>query len=638
MTDFTTYYENYTPAADIMTMACCFMFIFLIKVAYISKTKAFHFLKHMIIMLIWSAVSDLLFHISMNHIADIPSIVIVGLRGLYHFGLFSILWLSVLYLKETLQIGRKYYKVYYYLAAGGFILLVIYELLSTFLKFGFYIDDDKSIHTGYPIFPFAYIYFLALIIIMVCIHGRKIYKWVYMGMFLSIGLSVLIMIVQQIHNQSSFTAASFIFPIFARLYLIHSNPYDLNMGAVSEKSFEDLVGYNYYMKSPLYIMSLYMHDFDGKGRKYPAMIQKVIRQFSAQFFNSATLFHISGGHLILAVTKKNNPEYAKSAQRMLDEFNRVYAKYKIDYKIVFTDSFDEISKENDYINFLRFIHDRISENTMVYASENDVIDYLNYKFISSELADINKCNDVNDERVIVYCQPVYDLKKDCFDTAEALMRLKLPKLGIIPPDMFIPIAEKEHYITTLTRIILYKTCKAIKKLSDDGFKVQRISVNFSIYDLRSDEFCGSIENIIRGNGIEPSQIAIEITESQSERDFELFKARIEQLKDSGIKFYLDDFGTGYSNFERIMELPFDIVKFDRSLVIASGNSVKYRTMVSHLAEMFNNMQYDVLYEGVENYDDEVRCVNMKANYLQGYKYSRPIPIEALSEYFERKEQ
>ena len=635
MDGFMNYYENYTPAADVLTISCCIMFFMLIRVAYISKTKAFHFLKHMIIMLTWAAVFDLVFHISMNHISEWPHILIILFRALYHFGLFSILCLSVLYLKETLQIGYKYYKIYYTLSGIGFGLLVIYEILSTIFKFGFYIDDNDKVHMGFRIFPFAYMYFLILLIVMMCIHGKKIYRRVYIGIFASIGLSILVMVVQQICDQSSFTAASFIFPIFTRLYLIHSNPYDLEMGAVSEKSFEDLIDYHNFRKTPLYIMSLYMHDFDGKGRKYPERIQQLTRQFSDRFFNKATMFHISGGHLIMVVRKKTDPEYAKSAQHMYDEFLKLYAKYKIDYKIVYTDSYDELSSENDYINFIRFIHDRISENTIVYACENDVNDYLNYKYITSELADINKCNNPDDERVMVYCQPVYDLKQDRFDTAEALMRLKLPKLGIVPPDMFIPIAEKENYITTLTRIILTKTCNAIKNLNINGFKVLRISVNFSVHDLRSDEFFSSIVGIIKNAGINPDQIAIEITESQNESDFELLKARIEQLKDSGIKFYLDDFGTGYSNFERIMELPFDIVKFDRSLVIASGNSMKYRAMVSHLAEMFNTLDYDVLYEGIENFDDEVRCVNMKANFLQGFKYSRPIPIEALSEFFDK---
>lgn len=126
------------------------------------------------------------------------------------------------------------------------------------------------------------------------------------------------------------------------------------------------------------------------------------------------------------------------------------------------------------------------------------------------------------------------------------------------------------------------------------------------------------------------KVAIEITESQNESDFDILKERITELKDSGITFYLDDFGTGYSNFERIMELPFDIIKFDRSLVIGSKNSPKAETLVDYLAHMFTDMNYSVLYEGIEDEQDEEHCANMFARYLQGYKYFKP--IEGLSEF------
>ena len=117
----------------------------------------------------------------------------------------------------------------------------------------------------------------------------------------------------------------------------------------------------------------------------------------------------------------------------------------------------------------------------------------------------------------------------------------------------------------------------------------------------------------------------------------IMKNKISQLKENGIKFYLDDFGTGYSNFERIMELPFDIIKFDRSLVLATASDQKSEMMVSHLAKMFSDLDYAVLYEGVETPKDEENCVRMNAKYLQGYKYSRPIPMERLTEYFEKAE-
>lgn len=108
------------------------------------------------------------------------------------------------------------------------------------------------------------------------------------------------------------------------------------------------------------------------------------------------------------------------------------------------------------------------------------------------------------------------------------------------------------------------------------------------------------------------KIAIELTESQTEDDFILMKVKIDQLKERGIKF-------------------------DRSLLLASDSNERSRTIVSSLANMFARMKYSVLYEGVEREDEERMCIDMDASFLQGYKYSRPVPIEELDHFFEKAE-
>jgi EAL domain-containing protein (putative c-di-GMP-specific phosphodiesterase class I) len=302
---------------------------------------------------------------------------------------------------------------------------------------------------------------------------------------------------------------------------------------------------------------------------------------------------------------------------------------------VFLETDARLEQDNDYLGMIGYLHDKMPINTVCMVGDKDFEDYLTYKRICIELSDIQKKDDLHDPRVKVYCQPVFNIEKQTYDTAEALMRLELDGLGMIYPDVFIPIAEKNHYIETLTRIILSKTCERISLMNQGGYNVRRISVNFTMCDVRQETFCTMVQKIVQDNGIDFEQIAIELTESQNEQDFELIKSRINELKGTGIKFYLDDFGTGYSNFERIMELPFDIIKFDRSMVTASGSDEKFRNMVAHMAGMFVDVDYDVLYEGVENEADEALCMGMNAAYLQGYKYSRPIPIERLTEYFEK---
>ena len=215
------------------------------------------------------------------------------------------------------------------------------------------------------------------------------------------------------------------------------------------------------------------------------------------------------------------------------------------------------------------------------------------------------------------------------------MRMELPDIGMVFPDQFIPIAEQYNIIHTLSLIILNKTCHAVHDFVDEGYDVRRISVNFSTIDIRYEKFCEEVERIIYANAIPYEKIAVEITESRSEADFNVMKQRVIQLQKLGIKFYLDDFGTGYSNFERIMEIPFDIIKFDRSMLIESVKNDSSKFMVSTFASMFLQLNYAVLFEGVEDDRDELHCVNMNANYLQGYKYSKPIPIEELKNFLSK---
>ena len=175
----------------------------------------------------------------------------------------------------------------------------------------------------------------------------------------------------------------------------------------------------------------------------------------------------------------------------------------------------------------------------------------------------------------------------------------------------------------------------IRQYKKEGFSFKRISINVSSIELKSPLFCDDILNIIESNDISPELIAIELTESQNLEDFMIMKERIITLHQKGIKFYLDDFGTGYSNIERIFELPFDIIKFDRSMVIASGEDERSEKLVENLAKIFSNFNYRVLYEGIETDVDEERCLSLSADYLQGFKYSRPIPIEELQNFLSK---
>ncbi len=629
------YYGGYTPVGDIIVLASCMVFAVLIRASYINKTKTFVLFRLTLVLLAVAGLSDISWHVFLFRALSVPHVLIYLTRALYHLSLFSILLLYVPYAMEVMHMEEKSEKCYLIVAAAGFFVLSLCEILGSVFRFGFYLEKNGTVHLGVNLFPAGYVFFSGIVLYLLVLYHNRVYRQVMLGVVGAIAVAFVLLLYQTIKGQVSYTTSTFLFTTFALLYLLHSNPYDVDIGAVNLTAFEDLVKYSREHGQKYIFMSLYLQDFEIRGTKYPRALQETIRRFVTQYFKNTVLFSISNGHMLLSIPVAQNPHYDVQIGEILGNFVEEYPKYRLDYKIVITSTYDVVSEQNDYVGLIQYIEDKMTMNQIRYVKDEDIDFYNKHKYILKQLEDIYKRNDLDDPRVLVFCQPVLNITTGCYDTAEALMRITLEETGMVFPDQFIPLAEKHGFIHTLSCIILHKTCMRIRNMLSAGYNVKRISVNISMIDVKEEKFCENVSRIISESGIPYEKIAIEITESQSESDFVIMKKKIEELRQSGIKFYLDDFGTGFSNFERIMQLPFDIIKFDRSLVIASGSDRKSMLMVEHLAKMFSDMNYSVLYEGVESEQDEERCEKMSAKYLQGYKYSRPIPIEKLTEYFEQ---
>ncbi len=482
------------------------------------------------------------------------------------------------------------------------------------------------------VFTIGYFTYVILIAVLMRSVGKLLFKRVMLGFYGTMIIAVSVRLIQQYFQRTSLTTMSFVFPAIAMMYIIHSHPYNPTMGTVDVRAMEGMARDLYGRKIPFVYLSMLLLEFDNKGLEIPLVMRSEIRRISSQYFKGAVVFQIGNGHLIMVVPKRRNPDIEKKIELILTDFKKQYERFQQPYKIIIGNSADKLSRTNAYIGLIRSIHPRMRDNAIHFVGEKDNERFNQTYYVLEQLTDIFNRHDLDVPRILTYCQPVFNLKTGRYDTAEALMRLKLDNTGIVYPDLFIPLAEQNGLIHVLTEIILNKTCQEIRRLCDEGYDITRISVNVSVQELKDDNFCSDITRIIDYNNINGSRIAIEITESRNELDFMITKEKIDGLHKKGIRFYLDDFGTGYSNMERIMELPFDIIKFDRSLVMASGVDARSEKIVERLAHLFRDMNYSVLYEGIENDTDEKRCEGMSASYLQGFKYSRPVPIEQLREF------
>jgi EAL domain-containing protein (putative c-di-GMP-specific phosphodiesterase class I) len=625
--------NGYTPVGDLIVVSICFVMLILLAFSYSSINRSFKLFLGIIGVLIMSAYSNVSFNklVSSGSTQNYAATNVI--RCVYHALLFTIFFLFVAYITEATHLEKAQTVRVMFIAGILWLITVGSDVIAAVRGHGVRITGQGVEFQGADIFLYGYLAYLILLFFMLFNVKDRLYRRVMYGFYGCIAVSFVMMIIQSHYRQSSFTLSAFLYPVIAIFYVMHSNPYDVQLGAVDVRIFEDRVRSYYKKGEEFFFMSLYLHEVAEESIVIPESMRASIRGLASDTFRGALLCQAGKGHSILLIPKKKNSDYNERLNRIMTSFYEEYKKYKYEYKIVIGDCIDDVSRENGYIRFIQGIHKNMSENSVHRVDENDIASFRRREYIRKELHDIHQKKDLDDPRVLAYCQPVFNIRERRYDTAEALMRLQLDETGMVFPDQFIPLAEENHYIHVLTEIILHKTCNAVRNLISSGYYVSRISVNVSVPELKENSFCDDIKRIIDDSGIPDEKIAIELTESQSEDDFNLMKMKINDLKDRGIKFYLDDFGTGYSNMERIMELPFDIIKFDRSLVLACDTSERSKEIVSSLASMFSRMKYSVLYEGVENEKDELMCIGMDASFLQGYRYSRPVPIERLVDYF-----
>ena len=628
-------FENYTRAGDVASIAVCLVIVILLTTSYVSRTRSFHIYMNIIFSIVAAALINIFYHELLTKNDPGLYTVIYIFRILYELFLFDVFFLFVLYTTEVSGMEHRKARAAAVVSSLLLVLIVVADIVMTVRGVGFQIAEDGTLHSRTNLFMIGYVLYVALLAVLMRRAQRFLYKRVMYGFYGTMAVSVLLRFGQLGLNQSSLTTMTFVFPAIAMLYIMHSNPYNVTLGTVDVRAMEDMVRIMYARKAPFLFLSVFLPDYGEEGKELPEELRAEIRGFADTYFNGGVMFQTGNGELVLLAPERRNQNAEQRIQNALAAFETYYKRFRVPYKLIVGESVDEISRKNEYVSLIRSVWREMPENTMHRMGPDDIARFNRSEYILRQLADIYSKKDMEDPRVLAFCQPVFNLRSGRFDTAEALMRLKLEETGLVFPDQFIPLAESHGYIHVLTEIILNKTCREIRRLTEEGFQINRISVNVSVLELKDDAFCGDISQIIGCNSVSGEKIAIELTESHSDEDFILMKEKIEELRRQGIQFYLDDFGTGYSNMERIMELPFDIIKFDRSLVIASGTGERPGKIVENLAHMFRDMEYSVLYEGVEDETDEERCREMSASYLQGYKYSRPVPIEKLRDFLQR---
>ena len=301
--------------------------------------------------------------------------------------------------------------------------------------------------------------------------------------------------------------------------------------------------------------------------------------------------------------------------------------YIDDFRMVVFREHPMVTSMAEVDRFIRYLFERLefSGGNIYQANYDDYIECQRRWAIEKEIINIKDRGNLNDPRVLCYVQPIYDVRTKQFRSAESLMRLKI-KGQVIYPDTFIPIAERNGCIHMLTKIMLNKVCASINRMSGI-YDFDAISVNVSTSEFADKDLHDEIMEIVNRNKIDPKMLRLEMTESMMLEDYDSVYHNMIELTNAGIGFYLDDFGTGFSNFERIITMPFRTIKFDKSLLYKAYENKEVDLLVRSLVGVFIEQGLDALVEGVESQGQSDYSEDVGFEYIQGYLYSRPMPID-----------
>lgn len=234
---------------------------------------------------------------------------------------------------------------------------------------------------------------------------------------------------------------------------------------------------------------------------------------------------------------------------------------------------------------------------------------------------------LKNEQFKVYLQPKVDLSTTKIVGAEALVRWQHPKKGLISPGVFIPIFEKNGFITELDMFVFTQVCKNFKRWENENFPTFPISINLSRVHLENPGFISELERITKEYEIEPNLIEIELTESAIFDNTKILFKIMQTLKSVGFKISMDDFGSGYSSLNMLKDMPIDVLKLDRQFFITVGNAKKSQIVVSSIVQMAKQLDIKVVSEGVETVEQAEFLRFIGCDMAQGFLFARPMPIE-----------
>jgi len=404
-----------------------------------------------------------------------------------------------------------------------------------------------------------------------------------------------------------------------------------------QQQLDNILGEAARVQRRVAVLCLGLDDFKGLNEQYSyqngdRMLRALADRLRALSGRVGALARLGGDQFVLVLFGLEQPyEAAELAQKVLDDLERPVVLDQQPIRLRATIGITLYPEDGDSTEKLL----QKAEQTMTLAKSRSRNRYQFYvASIDSEMrARRDLQNDLAEavkrgEFHLVY-QPQIDYRLKRITGVEALLRWTHPSGKMVPPDVFIPLAEQNGSILGIGEWVLDEACRQLSEWHRQGFGNLRMAVNLSTVQLHHAELPEMISNLLRTHQLPPETLELEVTETGLMEDIAAATHNLHSLRRSGALIAIDDFGTGYSSLSYLKSLPLDKIKIDKSFVRDMAVDEGDTTIVRAIIQLGKSLGMLVIAEGVETAEQERYLIDEGCNEGQGYYYSKPLPATEL---------
>jgi EAL domain-containing protein (putative c-di-GMP-specific phosphodiesterase class I) len=242
------------------------------------------------------------------------------------------------------------------------------------------------------------------------------------------------------------------------------------------------------------------------------------------------------------------------------------------------------------------------------------------------------------QEMVLHYQPKFDARSSRLTGVEALVRWQHPVRGLLPPDQFIPLAEKSGVIVQLGEWVLNEACRQMGEWRAEGHGGCSVAVNLSPLQFSHSGLIQLVRESLDRYALEPGCLTLEVTESTAMQDPYASMAILQKLDDMGVKISIDDFGTGYSSLLYLKRLPATELKIDRGFVRDLAPHTEDAAIVSAIVALGRTLNLSIVAEGIETRAQQEFLTGLGCSTLQGFLLGRPMPAKQLMQMLRATEE